>query len=212
MKVDLLPLDAVPGVALDAGRHGWAAWLARSAGQGSVLQTAPLAEEVLGLADVLLVALEQLPRPELERVWAAWESDPCPLGLSCSTQSQAAGMGAAVFGAHVVDPTAKTPEAGVALSALGDIVRAPLDAPESNALLVLSILARARWRGAGMVRNPRAPSELLELPLREWNPVQSHHGNGETTDIQRDGEGRPDPLAGESEHLGIEPSDGVPPV
>lgn len=162
--IELPLVEALPGEALDTGRHPWAAWMARAVGQESILLGAPTAEEVLGLADVLLVALEQLPLGELARIWESWEADPAPLSPCCSSPAQAAGMAASVFGLHRFDPSRETPEALVTLSALADVVAAPLDAPESNALLVLSLLARGRWRGAGMVRNPRAPGELLELP------------------------------------------------
>ena len=155
---------AIPGVPLDEGRHPWAAWLARRSGSPSVLQGAPSAEDVMGLADMLLVALESLEDADQVRLWESWLHDPAPLGPCCQTESQAAGLAATIWGQHRFHPESDTDEALTTLQAVGDIVAAPIDSPEAYALLLLSLLARGRWRGSGLVRSPRDPQELLELP------------------------------------------------
>jgi hypothetical protein len=122
------------------------------------------AEEVISFCDMLLVLIETLPESERERLWEVWEADTIALSPSCTTPEQAAGFASAVWGLHRVEASSSGHESLTTLQAVGELVASPVTSAESEALLVLSLVARWRWRMCEKVRDPRRPEELLRLP------------------------------------------------
>jgi hypothetical protein len=116
--------------------------------------------QAMGVLDALLVAVTQFSQPERDQLAAVFLGDRCPLAPSV-TEESANGFASAIFGLHRVDPTSRDGEMHNILSAVAEIVAAPFPSEEQIVLYMLAIVARERWRGRGMTRNPRDTSSLM---------------------------------------------------
>ena len=121
-------------------------------------------ESVLQRGEELLASIERLPQSEWLRLSGLAGADLCDLAPQCSTDEQAVALAASIWGLHRVNPTQGDPYTRLLLQLVGEFFAAPLGASDGGALLVLSLVARRRWRSRGQVRDPRSPRELLCLP------------------------------------------------
>jgi hypothetical protein len=161
------------GDALDAARHPHCAamvqLLAEVSGRsaGVVFAQRPEALALLGLLDMLIVGLEQLPEDDLA---ALWDSGPTRslLPPGASTEAGAQALCAMLFPGRF-DPLGSGLEAQNLLASLAEIAAAPMDSGEERLLFFLAMYCATRWRDVNCVRDPARPREIRAVVrLPEW--------------------------------------------